>query len=156
MLPASPLASWTIRRLSATSRLKNSPIFRWNLWKQQCGFFFSSSPLWSHSPLVDCLPNGHWQMMLKIAELASLLQTATVVEQCCCFPMPYSVWSELFNIALSYLYSSPISVSFLHLSFCLNRSWWMFTHAAHNGRLAHCCTASMQWESPDFLWCALT
>lgn len=39
MLPASPLASWTIRRLSATSRLKNSPIFQWNLWKQQCAFF---------------------------------------------------------------------------------------------------------------------
>lgn len=31
----------------------------------------SQQPLWSHSPLVDCLPNGHWQMGLKIASFGS-------------------------------------------------------------------------------------
>lgn len=41
----------------------------------------SQQPLWSHSPLVDCLPNGHWQMGLKIASLAPLPQTPTVVGQ---------------------------------------------------------------------------
>lgn len=41
----------------------------------------SQQPLWSHSPLVDCLPNGHWQMGLKIASLAPLPQKPTVVGQ---------------------------------------------------------------------------
>lgn len=132
------------------------PYFPVKFMKAAVCLFFCSSPLWSHSPLVDCLPNGHWQMMLKIAGLAPLLQTAIEVGQCCRFLMPYSVWSELFNIMLSYLYTSPISVSVLCLSFCLSRSWWMFSHASHKGfRLHKGCAAGCS-KSNDFLWCALT
>lgn len=136
--------------------LWKSPLFSSEIYESSSVPFFSSNPLWSHSPLVDCLPNGHWQMMLKIAGLAPLLQTATEVGQWCCFPMPYSVWSELFNIALSYLYTSPVSVSLLCLSFCLNRSWWMLTGASHKGFLLHKGCAAEWCKNPDFLWCALT
>lgn len=132
------------------------PLFSSEIYESSSVPFFCSSPLWSHSPLVDCLPNGHWQMMLKIAGLAPLLQTAIEVGQCCCFLMPYSVWSELFNIVLSYLYTSPISVSFLCLSFCLNRSWWMFSHASHKGFRLHKGCAAECYKSNDFLLCALT
>lgn len=52
------------------------PLFSSEIYESSSVPFFFSSALWSHSPLLDCLPNGHWQMMLKIAELASLLQTA--------------------------------------------------------------------------------
>lgn len=41
----------------------------------------SQQPLWSHSPLVDCLPNGDWQMGLKIASLAPVAQKPTVLGQ---------------------------------------------------------------------------
>lgn len=94
--------------------------------------------------------------MLKIAGLAPLRQTAIEVGQCCRFLMPYSVWSELFNIVLSYLYTSPISVSFLRLSFCLNRRWWMFSHASHKGFRLHKGCAAECYKNADFLWCALT
>lgn len=58
--------------------------------------FSSQQPLWSHSPLVDCLPNGHWQMGLKIASLAPLPQKPTVGwPACCCFPISQLLTTHL-------------------------------------------------------------
>lgn len=121
------------------------PLFSSEIYESSSVPFFSSSPLWSHSPLVDCLPNRHWQMMLKIAGPAPLLQTVIDAGHCCCFLMPYSVWSELFNIALHTSVPHLFQfLSFLHLSFCLNRSWWMLSRAFHSGRLALRRTAFVQ------------
>lgn len=53
-----------------------------------CVALSSQQPLWSHSPLVDCLPNGHWQMGLKIASVTPPAQTAAAVGQRRCrFPI---------------------------------------------------------------------
>lgn len=92
----------------------------------------SQQPLWSHSPLVDCLPNGHWQMGLKIASLAPLPQKPTVVGQhAAAFPsLNFSLLISSFftfcvflppHISFGLL---PLSlVSFIHFTFCLNGSW---------------------------------
>lgn len=57
------------------------PLFSGEIYEGGSVPFSSQQPLWSHSPLVDCLPNGHWQMGLKIASLAPLPQKPTVVGQ---------------------------------------------------------------------------
>lgn len=86
-------------------------------------------PLWSHSPLVDCLPNGHWQMGLKIASLAPLPQTPTVVGQhAAAFP------SLNFSPLVVVLHSPGVpssSVLHFHISFGPILSHFCFFYSTH-------------------------
>lgn len=61
--------------------------------------FSSRQPLWSHSPLADCLPNGHWQMRLKIARLAPLVPNShSSWSAHCCFPISQLLTVHFFLI----------------------------------------------------------
>lgn len=87
----------------------------------------SQQPLWSHSPLVDCLPNGHWQMGLKIASLAPLPQKPTVVGQnAAAFPSPN--FMLLISSFLLFLFKLDLHiwhVAFSSFLFFLSPFVWM-------------------------------
>lgn len=93
----------------------------------------SQQPLWSHSPLVDCLPNGHWQMGLKIASLAPLPQKPTIVVQnAAAFLSPN--FALLISSFLKFLFKLHLHISFGVFSFphFFYYLHLMFTRASHN------------------------
>lgn len=107
------------RQWPATCCLEKFPsiaFLLWNLWGRRS---VVPQPLWSHSPLVDCFPNGHWQMGLEIAAL----------------PLPYSSWifflythsSLSHSLYFSNKTQSEINTSYISISSYMHPSnYWTF------------------------------
>lgn len=94
-----------------------------------CVALSSQQPLWSHSPLVDCLPNGHWQMGPKIASVTPPAQTATVVGQRRCrFPIFQLLAARLPHCPHTHPYYWAVTHFFLRLLHLLSFCFYQATH----------------------------